>query len=354
MRVLVVKLSSLGDVIQTLPVLHDILARYPQAQIDWVVEEAFADLLRTVPALTRVIPIAQRRWRRAPWSQDARRGWAAFWTDLHQQAYDVVIDFQGLIKSARVARGARLSPGGYSITYANASDWCAYEWPVRYMLKRCAPMEKTIHAVARYRSLAARAWGQNPGPVLADAPTYPWPVVRASHPRCIVLAHGTTRADNAWPMVAWLALAQRLVTEGWILALPQASDSEARWAVQMQSAIGNACLVWPRMGLADLRQRMAECGGVIGVDSGLGHLAVALDLPTVIIFSQARVARAGPIGHAHQTAVGGAAAPEPKAVWAAWQSVSLVQRPGPALAVTGVTSPNDSTFTPPTQGSVSP
>ena len=348
MRVLVVKLSSLGDVIQTLPVLHDILARYPLAQIDWVVEEAFADLLRTVPAISRVIPIAQRRWRRAPWSQDARRGWTAFWTDLQTQPYDVVIDFQGLIKSARVARGARLTPGGYSITYANASDWCAYEWPVRYMLKRSAPMEKTIHAVARYRSLAARAWGQNPGPVLAHAPVYPWPLVRASHPRCIVLSHGTTRADNAWPMAQWLVLAQRLVAEGWTVALPQANDSEAQWAAQLQSGIGDACLVWPRMGLADVRQRMAESGGVIGVDSGLGHLAVALDLPVVIIFSQARVARAGPVGRAHQVAVGGASAPEPQAVWDAWQRVAGVERPSAAAAA-----PRATIGTSPTQGSAS-
>jgi heptosyltransferase-1 len=341
--VLVVKQSSLGDVIQTLPVLHDILARHPLAQIDWVVEEAFADLLRSVPSISRVIPIAQRRWRRAPWSRDARRGWAAFWADLHLHTYDVVIDFQGLIKSARVARGARLSPGGFSITYANASDWCAYEWPVRYMLKRCVPMEKTIHAVARYRSLAARAWGQDPAPVLAQTPTYPWPQRSASHPRCLVLAHGTTRADNAWPMADWLGLAQRLVAEGWTVALPHANDSEAQWAAQLQSAIGEACVVWPRMGLADLRQRMADCGGVIGVDSGLGHLAVALDLPTVIIFSQPRVARAGPIGRAHQMAVGGDTAPEPLAVWAAWQSVAMVDRAGVPSAAIKVTAPNDIT-----------
>ena len=85
MRVLVVKLSSLGDVIQTLPVLHDIQALHPQAQIDWVVEEAFADLLRSVPSIARVIPIAQRRWRRAPWSAESRQGWKAFWADFFQE-----------------------------------------------------------------------------------------------------------------------------------------------------------------------------------------------------------------------------------------------------------------------------
>ena len=326
MRVLVVKLSSLGDVIQTLPVLHDIQAMHPQAQIDWVVEEAFADLLRSVPGITRVIPIAQRRWRRTPWSAQARRGWKDFWAQLQAQTYDVVIDFQGLIKSARVARGARLSPGGYSVTYANASDWCAYEWPVRWMLGRSVPMEKTIHAVARYRSLAARAWGLDPATVLAQAPLYPWPAQAPAQPLCMVLAHGTTRADNAWPMAHWQALAQRLLALGWTLAVPQANDSEAQWAAQLQAALGPDCQIWPRMGLADLRWRMAQCSGVIGVDSGLGHLAVALDLPTVIIFSQPRVARAGPVGCDHQTAVGGDHVPSADEVWAAWRGVSDIQR----------------------------
>jgi ADP-heptose:LPS heptosyltransferase len=99
---------------------------------------------------------------------------------------------------------------------------------------------------------------------------------------------------------------------------------------------------------------MAECGGVIGVDSGLGHLAVALDLPTVIIFSQPRVARAGPIGRAHQMAVGGDTAPEPPAVWAAWQSVALVERAGAPTAAIKVTALNDTTPLSPAQGTVSP
>ena len=138
------------------------------------------------------------------------------------------------------------------------------------------------------------------------------------------------------------------------MALPQANASEAQWAAQLQSAIGEACVVWPRMDLADLRQRMAACGGVIGVDSGLGHLAVALDLPTVIIFSQPRVARAGPIGRAHQMAVGGDMAPEPPAVWAAWHSVAMVERVGIPTAAIKVTGPNDITSLSPVQGTVPP
>ena len=319
-----VKLSSLGDVIQTLPVLHDLQSRYPGCRIDWVVEEAFADLLRTVPSIDTVIPIAQRRWRKSFWQAQTRAAWQAFWLELRSQSYDLVIDFQGLIKSARVARMARLNPGGFSVTYANASDWCAYEWPVRWLLQRTVPMEKTIHAVARYRSLAARACGQDAAQWLAEAPVYPWPAVPAAQPAVAVLAFGTTRADNLWPASDWQALGRHLLAQGFELALPQSSEQELQWAQQLAGALGPACRVWPRLSLAEVRQRMAAARLVVGVDSGLSHLAIALNVPVVQIFSQARVARAGPVGRSHQQAVGGAQAPAADQVWQACQQVLAV------------------------------
>jgi heptosyltransferase-1 len=319
--VLVVKLSSLGDVIQTLPVLHDIHSRYPDCSIDWVVEEAFADLLATVPSIRKVIPIAQRRWRKTFWQADTRAAWRAFWHELQTDTYDVVMDFQGLIKSARVARMARLNPGGFSVTYANASDWCAYEWPVRWLSQRSVPMEKTIHAVARYRSLAARALAQDAAQWLAQAPVYPWPAVPAVQPRLAVLAFGTTRADNLWPTEHWLGLGRQLIAQGFALALPQSSGQEQAWADQLAQNLGAACQVWPRMSLAELTSRMAAATLVVGVDSGLSHLAIALNLPVVQIFSQPRVARAGPLGRAHQQPVGGEHAPHTDEVWQTCQQV---------------------------------
>ena len=316
-----VKLSSLGDVIQTLPVLHDIQSRYPGCTIDWVVEEAFADLLRTVPSIHTVIPIAQRRWRKTFWQSETRAAWQAFWQALRRQSYDLVIDFQGLIKSARVARVARLNPGGFSVTYANASDWCSYEWPVRWLLQRTVPMEKTIHAVARYRSLAARACGQDATQWLADAPVYPWPSMPAAQPALAVLAFGTTRADNLWPASDWQELGRHLLSQGFELALPQSSEQELQWAQQLAGVLGPACRVWPRMSLAELKTHMASATLVVGVDSGLSHLAIALNLPVVQIFSQPRVARAGPVGRSYQQAVGGAQAPAADQVWPACQQV---------------------------------
>ncbi|WP_442975365.1 glycosyltransferase family 9 protein, partial [Salmonella enterica] len=102
--------SSLGDVVHAAPVVSDIRRAHPHARIDWVVEEAFVPLARSFAGLDRVIPIALRRWRRAP--SRSRAEAAVFWHALRAERYDAVLDLQGLLKSAAVARVAVLAPGG--------------------------------------------------------------------------------------------------------------------------------------------------------------------------------------------------------------------------------------------------
>jgi heptosyltransferase-1 len=323
MRILIVKLSSLGDVVQTMPVVHDIRQALPQAQIDWVVEEAFAPLVQEVSGVRRVLPIAQRRWRKSWFTGATRLERAAFAKLLHEQAYDVVLDLQGLIKSALVARGARLAPGGFRATYANSSEACAYEWPVRWMLERTFPMPGRIHAVARYRLLAALAMGYtvegaNVYPLAQLPPGVP---LTAGERFGVVLAHGTTRADNEWPEKHWITLGQQLIAQGYTVELPQAGAAELARVQRISQALGPQARVWPALSLTQVAQRMAACSGVLGVDSGLSHLAVALDLPHVQIFSQPRAWRAGPVGRDYQVALGGVKAPTVPEVWAAWQVV---------------------------------
>jgi heptosyltransferase-1 len=326
MRILVVKLSSLGDVIQTLPALHDMRQAFPHARFDWVVEEAFAPLLQShVPGLARVVPVAQRRWRKARFNAAVRAEKARFLQSLRAEAYDAVIDFQGLIKSAIVARQARLAPGGWRATFGNRSEDCGYEWPVRYMVQRPQPMPPRIHAVQRYRHLAALALGYPPREdgigygELQATPTQP--------DGSVMLVHGTTRAENEWPLAHWAHIGQRLVAQGLPVSVPQASATEAVFAEQLCQAIGPQARMLPRMDLATLASQMAGCAGVVGVDSGLSHLAVALDLPHVQIFSQPRIWRAGPLGRSHQVAVGGAQAPGVDTVWHAWQAVWSAYHP---------------------------
>jgi len=330
-RILIVKLSSLGDVVQTLPVLHDIRRHLPDVTaIDWVAEEAFVDLLRTVPGIERVLPYAQRRWRNLPRSA-TRVERRAFWRSLREARYDAVIDFQGLVKSAWVARRALLTEGGFSATFGNASELCAYEWPVRWMVSRALPMPRRMHAVARTRYLAATAMGYDPG-VVDTPPAYPWAAEPGKALPWIVLAHGTTRADNEWPQANWIAIGRRLVAEGLTVRLPQANAREERVASLIAQGIGEGARVLPRMGLAALLGEMRDGAGLIGVDTGLSHLGVALGLPVVEIFSQPRAWRAGPVGRAHQRAVGGDRPPDVHAVMEAW-AACWAARPGQAQPV---------------------
>lgn len=317
MRLLIVKTSSFGDVIQTLPTLHDMRQAFPQATFDWVVEEAFAPLLRAhVPGLSRVIPVALRRWRKRPFDAANRAERAAFLTMLRAEAYDAVIDFQGLLKSALIARRARLAPGGWRATYGNGSEDCGWEWPVRYMVQRPQPMPPRIHSVLRVRRLAALALGYAPR---EDGICYDELQVQPRAPdRSVMLVHGTTRVENEWPFEHWVQIGQRLAAQGLPVSVPQANAAEAALAERLCAAIGPAAQVLPRMNLADMATQMAGCVGVIGVDSGLSHLAVALDLPHVQIFSQPRIWRAGPLGCPYQLAVGGEAAPDADTVWQAW------------------------------------
>jgi heptosyltransferase-1 len=325
MRVLVVKLSSLGDVIQTLPVVQDIRRAHPSAAVDWVVEEGFADLLQSVPGLERVLVCAQRRWRKARWSAGVRAERAAFRGQLREQAYDAVIDCQGLIKSALVARQARLAPGGFTATFGNASEMCSYEWPVKWLLARKLPMPWQVHAVQRTRVLAASALGYDQAPFMAEPPLYPFAPLAPLHERQGVwLCHGTTRVDNEWPLDHWQELGQRLIDAGHTVCIPQASDKEATWAAELAQRLGDQAQVLPRLRLSALWPRMAQARGVVSVDSGLGHLAVALDMPVVQLFSQPRIRRAGPLGRAHQCAVGGDHVPAVDEAWQAWMRCTPV------------------------------
>jgi heptosyltransferase-1 len=319
MRVLIVKLSSLGDVVQTLPVLDDILRLSPQARIDWIVEETFSDLLLSVPAIDRVLVCAQRRWRKHPFNPQVRQEYRSFRARLRERAYDVVIDCQGLMKSAWVARQARLTRSGFTATFGNRSELCSYEWPVRFMLDRSVPMPWQVHAVQRTRLLVAGALSFSDAQILLEPARYPFgPKRPVEQRRGVWLSHGTTRADNRWATSHWRDLGRLLLQTGESVFVPQGNEREAAWAEALVDELGPGAQVLPRLDLAQLCQRMAGARGVISVDSGLGHLAVGLDLPVVQVFSQDRIRRAGPVGRAYQQAVGGQSAPTVNEVWQAW------------------------------------
>jgi heptosyltransferase I len=324
MNILIVKLSSLGDVVQTMPVVSDILAVHPEAQIDWVVEEAFAPLVARVEGVRRVIPIALRRWKKSMFASGTRLERSAFKVSLQSELYDVVIDCQGLTKSALVARLASLAGQGLRGSFANKSDACGYEWPVKYLLPNNQPMPKRIHAIARTRLLAAKMLGYTAqGLPKIEFKNLPEPEYNN---RKIIFTHGTTRADNEWAFDNWRELGRRLIALGQQIVLPFSNANEQKLCETLRAQLSEQVLVLPSMGLPPLLDAMAVCQGVIGVDSGLSHMAVALGLPHVQIFSHDRAWRAGPLpveqgGVPHQLATGGASAPDVDAVFQAWKRV---------------------------------
>jgi heptosyltransferase I len=320
-HILIVKLSSLGDVVHAMPVVHDMLLACPDAQIDWVVEPGFAPLVRRVQGVRTVLECAQRRWRKAWWTREVRSQWRAFRGQMQAQHYDAVIDLQGLTKSVLVARLAR----GKRYGLANRTQGSGFEWPARWGVDEAIAVPPRIHAVDRSRVLCAQALryplqGSPRFGLQARALLLP----QAQQQGSVVFVHGTSRDDKLWPEAHWIALGERCIAQNNAVVLPHAGPIELARAQRIARALGPCASVWPAMGLDALLDHLGTACGVIGVDSGLSHMAVALNLPHVQLYNFPTAWRTGPQpehGHAHQVSLQGQPCPELEAVWQAWQTV---------------------------------
>jgi heptosyltransferase-1 len=276
MRILLVKTSSMGDVIHNLPVASDIRTRYPDASIDWAVEEAFAEIPALHPAIDRVIPVAIRRWRRALLARKTLAEMRVVRDRLVEQAYDVVLDTQGLLKSALLATWAGGERKGYTFACAR-EPLAALFYTTRYHV------DKSLHAVERNRRLAALALGYEL-PATLDYGIHAAPPAFAWLPqRYAVLLHGTSRDDKRWPDDRWISLGKQLHGAGLICVLPWGTSSEQERSQRLAAAIEEA-IAPPRLQLTEAASLLASAGIVIGVDTGLTHLAAALHAPVVAIY----------------------------------------------------------------------
>jgi heptosyltransferase I len=333
-RVLIVKLSSLGDVVHAMPVVHDIVSAHAGALVDWVVEPAFAPLVRHVQGVNEVIECALRRWTRSWWTAATRSQWRAFRKQLQQRRYDAVIDLQGLTKSALIARLAH----GVSYGLANRTDGAGFEPTARWLVDHAIRIEPHIHVVDRSRALASKALGyavQGPPQygLLANRPCDAARQTRShAEPPTLVFVHGTSRDDKLWPESSWIELGKRVVAQGWRIAMTHAGPFEFERARRIAEALnasnasnGNdVAQVWPQMSLDQIIEKFESTQGVIGVDSGPSHIAVALNLPHVQIYNWPTAWRTGPQpahGHAYQVSVEARPTPTVDAVWDAWTKV---------------------------------
>ncbi len=275
MRVLLIKTSSLGDVVHTLGAVTDALRARPHMRFDWVVEEAFAEIPAWHPGVDRVIPLALRRWRKRP--LQAGGEWRAFMRDLRGQSYDCVLDAQGLIKSAvitRLARGPRTGLDGRSAREPLAA--------LAYQRKIAVP--KGEHAVARLRTLFARALDYDLPHDALDYGIDPARLPKVSVPHdSLVFLHGTTWTTKHWPEAYWRELAALVAGQGRRIVLPWGNDEERARARRIAEGLAEV-QVLPRLSLAELAAVISAAQGVIGVDTGLAHLAAALRVPTVTMY----------------------------------------------------------------------
>ena len=284
---------------------------------------AFAPLLRRVEGIGEVIECALRRWRRRGGPRATRDEWRGFRARLRRERYDAVIDLQGLTKSAVIARLATLADGGARYGLANRTEGASHEPPARWLVDHAIRVEPHIHALDRSRVLAARALGY----AVEGPPQFGLHVstLLPGGAPTLVLVHGSSRDDKLWPEASWIELGRRRDRRGLAhraAAWRRGRDWRARSASPARSARRRE--VWPAMGLDALVDRLGATQGVIGVDSGLSHIAVALDLPHVQIYNWPTAWRTGPQvahGHRHQVSVVARPTPSVEAVWSAWTQV---------------------------------
>ena len=318
MRILIVKLSSLGDVVHTMPAVQDIRAALPHASIDWVVEQSFAPLVRRCDGVQEVIGCELRRWRKSPLGAHTRSAWRTFTGELRRRAYDAIIDLQGLTKSALVSRAARLTAQGKRYAMGNQTEGSSYEAPTRWVADVALAIAPHVHAVTRSRELCASALGYEiVGPPRFGLLAGDHRVEPADALPCVALVHGTSREDKCWPEAHWLDLGRRLIDHGLVVGLPHGDEAERARAERIAASLGPQAQVWPRLDLGQLTDRLAACDSVVGVDSGLSHIAVALDLPHVQIYNFDTAWRTGPILSQRQRSVFEQPAPSVESVWQA-------------------------------------
>jgi len=319
-RVLLIKPSSVGDVIHTIPVLAKLRTRYPAARIDWVLAPPIAELIRHHPAVSNVLLFARQELRRRG---SAAVGLLRLLSVIRRTQYDLVIDLQGQFVSAALSvasraavrigfdrpRKARWNASvrrlprdayRYGWTGAREGSWLAYS-------HRIPVPTLDVHAVDRYLSLRPLV-GLDDGPpdfriplpaeagVRIDALLMQYGVARKP---LAVLVPGTTWETKQWPIQGFAQVAQHFARTDRAVVLAGSANEQARCQAVAAACSGarDLCGQTTLTELAALLQRAAIC---VTNDSGAMHLAVALGIPVVSIFGPTDPVWIGPYGKPRQ------------------------------------------------------
>lgn len=291
------KVSSLGDVIHTLPAVTDAKRANRRLQFDWVVEENFVEIPTWHPAVDRVIPVAFRRWRKNIFATLRNGEFAAFKKDLKRDHYDLVIDAQGLIKSGIISRLSK----GLTI---GLSDSTIKEPLATLFYNKVFSVPRDEHAVQRVRELFSRALNYPLSDEDLAHIDYGLDLERIGLPAkptlnsTLLFLHGTTWQSKHWPEPYWRELAQLATGRGYSVRLPWGSEAERARAHRIAANIAGV-EVLERHNLTGMARQIALADGVVAVDTGLGHLAAALAVPTVSLYGSTNPGLSGTYGQ-HQ------------------------------------------------------
>ncbi|QCJ71858.1 lipopolysaccharide heptosyltransferase 1 [Providencia heimbachae] len=279
MRVLLVKTSSMGDVLHSLPALTDAQCAIPNIQFDWVVEEGFAQIPTWHSAVNQVIPVAIRRWRKNWFSAPIRAERTAFRDQLQATQYDAIIDAQGLLKSAflvtRLAHGPKHGYDRQSIREPLASFFYDHRYAI----------SKQQHAVERIRQLFADSLGYARQTAQGDYAIAHHFLQSSSEPPTpyVIFLHSTTRDDKHWPEAHWRDLIALMAESGIHIKLPWGTELEYQRALRLADGF-DFVEVLPKLTLAQVAEQIANAKAVVSVDTGLSHLTAALDKPNFTLF----------------------------------------------------------------------
>jgi heptosyltransferase-1 len=289
MRLLIVKTSSMGDVIHTFPAVEDARRNRPDVSFDWCVEDAFAGIVALHPAIGTIHTVAIRRWRKQLFDGGTWRETAALRHALRDRRYDLVIDAQGLLKSALVAKQAAAPIAGFDRSSAREASATLF-YDRRYAVPR------DLHAIERTRRLFGLALGYEPDLSTLDSGIIPPSgSVAGISGKTAFLLHGTSREDKKWPVEDWIETAQRLVGLGMTPVTTWSNEQEKKVAEAITKAVPPTVLL-PRSPLSEIAAIIGRSTLVIGADTGLTHLASAYGLPTVAVFLATEPGLTGPRG----------------------------------------------------------
>ncbi|MGH8802985.1 MAG: lipopolysaccharide heptosyltransferase I [Casimicrobiaceae bacterium] len=300
--VLVVRPSSLGDVVYALAVATDVRRARPDLAVDWVVEAGFVPLVSMCTEVRDIIPFNLRCWRGAPFAARTRHELRTFVHHLRATRYTAILDLQEQVKGALVARLARGPRHGFDRASIR-EPLATFGDDIHHRVSR------DLHFVARVRALAGAALGYRvQGPPAWKLAPPASSCAMPSRPYAMLL-HGTSRAEKLWPEGDWRALIGCCAGAGLACVLPWGDAAEEARSRRLAAGFELA-VVPPRLSIPEAATMLVHSRLAVGVDTGFTHLAAALGTSTLAIFCATDrrrhgVACAGP----HALDLGDAGAP---------------------------------------------